>query len=184
MFIFLLVLSLQISNYVYLVWKDEMVFVAYVKETICGDDIQRDYDILEKEVGENIFRMCTKSLQMHPLSKSCLSISISRLELLPLVMPILEIDVQLLENKIIGYYREDDSVFYVCQQPWSEFIGEGRKFLNVKSTRASSVFQTHAFQRQEFFDVQIEITWVREDNHRVITWCQCHIDQFHLNEIE
>ena len=52
-------------------------------------------------------------LQIQPLSKLCLSIPICRLEPLPLVRPILEFDVQLLENEFLNGYRKGDRVLYV-----------------------------------------------------------------------
>ena len=41
------------------------------------------------------------------------SIHIYCLEPLPLVRPILEIDIQLLENEFVSWYREGDRVLYV-----------------------------------------------------------------------
>jgi hypothetical protein len=59
------------------------------------------------------FNSVINGLRIRPLSKSCLSISLCRLEPLPLVRPILEFDVQLLENEFLNGYREGDRVLYV-----------------------------------------------------------------------
>lgn len=51
---------------------------------------------------------CTK-----PYSKSRIAILLCHLFLLSLVRLILNVDVQLLENKFVNGYREDDRVLYV-----------------------------------------------------------------------
>lgn len=52
-------------------------------------------------------------LRTKPYSKLRISIPLCHLFLLPLLRPILEVDVQLLENEFINGYREGDKVLYV-----------------------------------------------------------------------
>jgi hypothetical protein len=67
----------------------------------------------KKKLEKTDFNSVINGLRIRPLSKSRLSIPICRLEPLPLVRPILEFDVQLLENEFLNGYREGDRVLYV-----------------------------------------------------------------------
>ncbi len=67
----------------------------------------------KRKLEKTDFNSVINSLRIRPLSKSRLSIPICRLEPLPLVRPILEFDVQLLENEFLNGYREGDRVLYV-----------------------------------------------------------------------
>ena len=59
------------------------------------------------------FNSLIGGLRMKPFSKSRFSIPLCRLIPLSVVRPILEIDVQLLENEFVNGYREGDRVLYV-----------------------------------------------------------------------
>ena len=79
------------------------------------DNILANTDIKEakKNLKKKKFNYVINGLRIRPLSKSGLSIPIYRLEALLLVRPVLEFDVQLLENKYLNNYREGDRVLYV-----------------------------------------------------------------------
>lgn len=50
---------------------------------------------------------------MNAIHKSCLSMQLCHLLPLPLVRPILKLDVQLLDNKFVNAYHEGGIVLYV-----------------------------------------------------------------------
>ena len=52
-------------------------------------------------------------VQIKPLNKSRFSIPLCRLQCLPLVRPINEVDVSRLENEFVMGYRDGDSALYV-----------------------------------------------------------------------
>ena len=58
-------------------------------------------------------------LQMKPISKSHLLILLCRFRTLPLVGPIIEGDIQRLENEFVNGYREGDCMLYVS--PYNNF---------------------------------------------------------------
>ena len=59
------------------------------------------------------FNLVIYALCIRPLGKPCISVPICHLVSLPLVRPILEVDVQLLENEFVNGYREDNKILYV-----------------------------------------------------------------------
>ena len=76
-------------------------------------DTDIDEAASKKKLEKIDFNFVINALRIRPLCKSRSSIPICCLETLPLVRPILEFDVQLLENKIFNGYREGDRVLYV-----------------------------------------------------------------------
>ena len=52
-------------------------------------------------------------VRIKPLSKSRFSIPLCRLQCLPLVRPIIEVDVARLQNKFVMGYRDGDRAMYV-----------------------------------------------------------------------
>ena len=75
-----------------------------------------DTDIVKtskRKLEKTNFNSVINGLRIRRLSKFCLFVPICRLESLPLVRPILEFDVQLLENEFLNVYREGDRVLYV-----------------------------------------------------------------------
>jgi hypothetical protein len=77
------------------------------------DDTLGDFDLHTKKLEKIDFNPKISSLRMSPICKYCFVIPICSLEPLPLVRPILEIYVQLLEKEFFGGYREGDHVMYV-----------------------------------------------------------------------
>lgn len=59
------------------------------------------------------FNLVSSSLHFRPFGKLCLSIPIYSFVSMPLIHPILEVDVQLLGNEFVNGCRECDRVLYV-----------------------------------------------------------------------
>ena len=78
------------------------------------------------------FDSIINGLRIRHFSKSRLFISICCLKPLGLVRPILEFDVQLLENEFLNRYREGDCVLYVS------IVNDRRENLCVTQDKLSS----------------------------------------------
>ena len=121
------------------------------------------------------FNFVINGLQILPLSKSRLSNPICRLEPLRLVRPILEFDVQSLENEFVNGYKEDDRVLYVS------IINHCGKNLCVTDDKLS--FWDPIWQQlNDVFEQSLfrKIFWIWEGNHRVAL--RRLIDKVHTDE--
>jgi len=141
----------------------------------------------KRKLEKTDFNSVINSLRIRPLSKSRLSIPICRLEPLPLVRPILEFDVQLLENEFLNGYREGDRVLYVS------IVNDRGESLCVTEDKLSSwgpiwqqandVFEESLSQDEDLKGFKGKMFWVWEGNHRVTAWRR-HIDKVHADEEE
>lgn len=78
------------------------------------DDTLGDFELPKKKLEKKKnFSSIISSLWMCPFFKSCFLMPICRLEPLPVLRSILEIDVYLLENDFSSGYREGNSMLYV-----------------------------------------------------------------------
>ena len=82
-----------------------MLAISDMDPVVCELELRK----LQKEHSNGVIQR----LRIKPTSKSCFSIPLSRLRVLPLVRPINEVDVQRLECEFVMGYREGDRVMYV-----------------------------------------------------------------------
>jgi hypothetical protein len=122
---------------------------------------------------------------MKPFSKSRVSIPLCQLISLPIVRPILAIDVQLLENEFVNGYKEGDRVLYV-----SSYDKDG----NTMDIRDEDTLEEHwQFSNKSFEEILKndkdyerfcnKMFFVLEGNYQVTAWC-CHIDKVHGDDKE
>jgi hypothetical protein len=126
------------------------------------------------------FNYLIGGLRMKPFSKSRVSIPLCRLISLPIVRPILAIDVQLLENEFVNGYRKGDRVLYV-----SSYDKDG----NTMDIRDEDTWREHWQSSNKLFEKILKndkdyerfcakMFFVWEGNHRVTVW-RHHIDKVH-----
>ena len=121
-------------------------------------------------------------VRIKPLSKSRFSIPLCRLQCLPLVRPISEVDVARLQNEFVMGYRDGDRAMYV-----SLYNNLDEVLLVSDDIRASwsSLWQ----ESSDEFDAMLEkdsdlsqfvgkMFFVWEGNHRLTAWLR-HINKHH-----
>lgn len=138
-----------------------------------------------RDLQNTNFNSLIGGLRMKPFSKSRFSIPLCRLIPLPVVRPILEIDVQLLENEFVNGYREGDRVLYV-----SPYDKDG----NTMDIRDAETWGEHWQSSNTSFEEILKndkdyerfcgkMFFVWEGNHRVTAWRR-HIDRLHGEDKE
>ena len=122
---------------------------------------------------------------MTPHAKSRFCVPLCRLVVLPLVRPILEGDVQLLETEFFNGYREGDRVLYVS------FTKNDGSSLDVTDEtvstwdqhwqRANQCFEKELDKDKDLHKFKGKMLYVWEGNHRVTAWLR-HIERHHSDE--
>ena len=143
----------------------------------------KDYDA--RRLKRTDFNSIINQLRAIPYEKSRFCVPLCRLVVLPLVRPILEGDVQLLETEFSNGYREGDRVLYV-----SIAKNDGSS-LDVTDETVSSWDQhwqraNHRFEKELDKDKDLhkfkgKMFYVWEGNHRVTAWLR-HIERHHSDE--
>jgi hypothetical protein len=122
---------------------------------------------------------------MRPLAKSRFSIPLCRLRCLPLVRPIIEVDVSRLENEFVMGYRDGDRAMYV-----SPYNNVDEVLLVSEDIRAS--WSSYWQEANDEFDSMLQndsdlshlvgkMFYVWEGNHRLTAWYR-HINKYHSME--
>ena len=110
-------------------------------------------------------------LQMMPVLKSCLFIPLCRFRTLPLVRPIIEDDVQRLENKFVNGYRKGHCMLYVS--PYNNFYHTLDISNAIKDSWsdlwkvANERFEERLAQDEDLAPLSSKMFFVYEGNHRL-----------------
>jgi hypothetical protein len=113
------------------------------------------------------------NLRIKPSGKSRISIPICRLVSLAVVRPVLEVDVQFLNNEFINGYREGDRVLYVSvyDQKGNQFElnAEIEENWNVHLRAANASFEEKLLADDDYVGpgLRNKMFFVWEGNHRV-----------------
>ena len=129
----------------------------------------RHYRSIKKKLEKTNFNYDINCLRIRPLSKFYLSIPICRLEPLSLIRPILEFDVQLLENEFLSGYKKDDRVLYVsivndCGE--SLCVTEDKlRFCDPIWQQVNDVFEQSLSQYEDLKVFKGKIFWIWEGDN-------------------
>ena len=131
------------------------------------------------------FNSIINQLRMTPHAKSRFFVPLCRLVVLPLVRPILEGDVQLLENEFSNGYREGDRVLYVSiaknDGSCLDVTDETFSSWNQHWQRANQRFEEELDKDKDLLKFKGKMFYVWEGNHRVTAWLR-HIERHHSDE--
>lgn len=147
---------------------------------------------VDMKFSEHEIRVCTTTdsvtvingLRNKPVEKSRLRIPLCRLRCYPKVRPVLEADVQKLENEFVRGYREGDRVMYVSlfdvdDKALRLDYGIVRTW-NNHWVDANNIFESNLAQDPELRQFSGKMFYVYEGNHRLTAWMR-HIEDFHSN---
>lgn len=145
--------------------------------------LETENDTLSRHKGDSI--KVVKDFMIKPEEKATFRIPLCRMQALPIVRPIIEADVQMLEQEFVNGYRDGDRVLFVglhndknevvevtqeIKAKWSPlWIAESDKFDNRMAADPSLV----QFVGKMF--------WVWEGNHRLTAWYR-QVNRVHPNE--
>ena len=126
-------------------------------------------------------------LRMTPISKSHLLIPLCRMRIFPLVRPVIEGDVQRLENKFVNGYREGDRMLYVS--PYNNFD----RFLDISNAIKDSWrnlwkvsnegFEERLAQDKDLPPPSGKMFFMYKGNHRLTAWMR-HINKYHGSDTD
>lgn len=121
-------------------------------------------------------------LRFKPILKSPFPIPLCRLQCLPLVRPINEVEVARLENEFVMGYRDDDRALYVS--PYNNVDAVMPVSDDIKASwsslwqEASDALDDMFLQDSDVAHLAGNIFYVWEGNHRVTAWWR-HINKHH-----
>ena len=124
---------------------------------------------------------------MMPVSKFYLLIPLCCFHILSLVQPIIEGDVQRLENEFVNGYREGDRVLYVS--PYNNFDRSLDISNAIKDSWsdlwkvANKCFEEHLAQDEDLAPLSGKMFFVYEGNHRFTAWWR-HINKYHGSDVD
>jgi hypothetical protein len=170
--------------------EDRIVSMGVVTVVDVVSDIVSLLDESNPEETELLIRRAQKEdsnsviqrVRLKPLAKSRFSIPLCRLQCLPLVRPISEVDVVRLQNEFIMGYREGDRVMYVL--PYNN-LGEVLHVSDDIRTSWSPLWQEASDVLDSMLQDDSDLSYlvgkmffVWEGNHRLTAW-QRHIIKHH-----
>jgi hypothetical protein len=121
-------------------------------------------------------------VRIKPLAKSRFSIPLCRLQCLPLVRPISEVDVARLQNEFVMGYRDGDRAMYVS--PYNNLDEVLHVSDDIRASwsslwqEASDEFDSMLEKDSDLSNFVGKMFFVREGNHRLTAWFR-HINKHH-----
>ena len=151
------------------------------------EDVEKIVDEMQKP-HKTDFNSVINNLRIKPSGKSRISIPICRLVSLAVVRPVLEVDVQFLENEFINGYREGDRILYVSvydkkKSNQFELNAEVEATWNAHWHATDASFEEKFNADDNYVSLRNKMFFVWEGNHRVTAW-QRHIERFHAEDSE
>ena len=121
-------------------------------------------------------------VRMKPLIKSQFCIPLCRLQCLPLVRPISEVDVARLQNEFVMGYRDDDRAMYVAPYKNLDEVlhvsDDVRASWSLLWQEANDEFDSMFQNDPDLAHFVGKMFFVWEGNHRLTTWWR-HINKHH-----